>query len=99
MGSFVLTHFERNILPITLSRKKRFAKRYFSFPPCSKDLFKLDTTDLGDLIKIVVRMDITKGTGLFGKIDDWYLLKVGEFLADRVGNFSFLFKCYTYMLG
>ncbi len=41
-------------------------------------MFKLDTTDLGDLFKIVVRMDVTKGTGLFGKVDDWYLLKVGS---------------------
>ena len=48
-----------------------------SSPPHSKDIFKLDTTDLGGLVKIVVRMDTAKGTGLFGKVDDWYLLKVG----------------------
>ena len=32
---------------------------------------------MGNLVKIVVRMDTTKGTGLFGKVDDWYLFKVG----------------------
>ena len=42
-------------------------------------MFKMDTTDLGDLARIVVRIDITKGKALFGKVDDWYLTKVSEF--------------------
>lgn len=40
------------------------------------DKFKLDTTDLGELVKVNVRMDISKGAGLLGSVDDWYLLKV-----------------------
>lgn len=41
----------------------------------------MDTTDLGDLSKVKVRMDTSKGTGLFGAVDDWYLLKVSVYVV------------------